>query len=69
MKVQEIRSEIAKELATIETISKEIRCSSTYEASHREFDAVARDIKSHTDRIKDLSYQLSLEEVSEGVRS
>lgn len=60
MKTQnEVRNEIDKELATIETIAKEIRCSKSYNATSREFDAVARDIKSHTDRLKDLAYELT----------
>lgn len=54
----ELRSEIDKGLATIETIAKEIRCSTTYKATPQEFDAVAREIKAHTDRIKDLAYEL-----------
>lgn len=60
MKTQnDVRLEINKELATIETIAKEIRCSTSYLATSRELDAVARDIKSHTDRIKDLAYELN----------
>lgn len=60
--MKNIREEINKELAIIETISKEIRCSTTFLPAPREFDAVAREIKSHTDRIKDLSYQLGVAE-------
>lgn len=54
----DIRLEIDKTLATIETIAKEIRCSKSYVASSREFDAVAREIKMHTDHVKDLAYEL-----------
>lgn len=57
-KDQEVRSEIEKELAAIETIAKEIRCGSTFKPSPREFDAVGRDIKSHADRLKELAYEL-----------
>lgn len=55
---EELRNEIDKELAMIETIAKEIRCSKSYQATSIEFDAVTREIKAHADHVKDLAYEL-----------
>lgn len=58
----DIRHQINSELATIETIVKEIRCNALYRPAPREFDAVARTIDSHLHQIKDLAYQLKQQE-------
>jgi hypothetical protein len=54
MKVQEIQTEITKTLAHIETLAKVARFENV------SLDHTAREISNAADRLKDLSYKLSL---------